>query len=96
MRGTASWLADRVRLIAGAPYLAFFCRKWPDPWRHREYVFGAGQLGVENYALGRMDFLSSASTTIYGTYMFDTSHSTTPDAYNNRTVGDQGRHQSSR
>jgi hypothetical protein len=58
-----------------------------------KYVFGAGQLGIENYALGRMDFLSSTSTTIYGTYMFDTSHATTPDAYNNRTVGDQGRHQ---
>src|SRR3989454_2276685 len=58
-----------------------------------KYVFGAGQLGIENYAVGRMDFLSSASTTIYGTYVFDTSHSTTPDAYNNRMIGDRGRPQ---
>src|SRR5882762_10184134 len=77
-----------------ATYLALFpVANGPIHGDTGKYVFGAGQLGIENYALGRMDFLSSASTTIYGTYMFDTSHSTTPDAYNNRTVGDQGRHQ---
>ena len=77
-----------------APYLALF----PVPNGRitgdtGKYVFGAGQLGVENYAIGRMDFLSTANTTIYGTYLFDTSHSTTPDAYNNRMIGDRGRHQ---
>src|SRR5207237_862049 len=77
-----------------APYLALF----PVPNDRitgdtGKYVFGAGQLGIENYAIGRMDFLSTANTTIYGTYVFDTSHSTTPDAYNNRIVGDRGRHQ---
>src|SRR5437870_7778971 len=77
-----------------APYLGFF----PLPNGRisgdtGKYVFGAGQLGVENYVIGRMDYLTTATTTIYGSYMFDTSHSTTPDAYNNRVVGDEGRHQ---
>ena len=58
-----------------------------------KYVFGAGQLGVENYAIGRMDYLTSASATISGSYMFDVSHSSTPDAFNNKLVGDRGRHQ---
>src|SRR5437016_3235210 len=35
-----------------------------------KYVFGAGQLGVENYVIGRMDYLTSSTTTISGTYMF--------------------------
>ena len=77
-----------------APYLGFF----PLPNGRisgdtGKYVFGAGQLGVENYVIGRMDYLTTATTTIYGSYMFDTSHSTTPDAYDNRMIGDQGRHQ---
>ena len=77
-----------------APYLALFpVANGQINGDSAKYVFGAGQLGIENYAIGRMDFLSSANTTIYGTYVFDTSHSTTPDAYNNRTVGDRGRHQ---
>ena len=77
-----------------APYLALFpVANGRINGDSAKYVFGAGQLGIENYAVGRMDFLSSASTTIYGTYVFDTSHSTTPDAYNNRMIGDRGRHQ---
>jgi len=77
-----------------APYLALFpVANGRINGDKAQYVFGAGQLGIENYAIGRMDFLSSASTTIYGTYVFDTSHSTTPDAYNNRVIGDRGRHQ---
>jgi hypothetical protein len=77
-----------------APYLGFF----PLPNGRisgdtGKYVFGAGQLGVENYVIGRMDYLTTASTTIYGSYMFDTSHSNTPDAYNNKLIGDRGRHQ---
>src|SRR3989475_2790910 len=77
-----------------APYLALFpLANGRINGDTAKYVFGAGQLGIENYAIGRMDFLSSANTTIYGTYMFDTSHSTTPDAYNNRMIGDRGRHQ---
>src|SRR5437660_1777258 len=77
-----------------APYLALFpvgngqIRGDTQP-----YLFGAGQLGIENYVVGRMDFLSSPNTTIYGTYTFDTSHATTPDAYNNRLIGDKGRNQ---
>jgi hypothetical protein len=58
-----------------------------------KYVFGAGQLGVENYAIGRIDYLANTDTTINGSYMFDASHSTTPDAYNNKLVGNRGRHQ---
>src|SRR6266568_5264923 len=73
-----------------APYLALFpVANGRINGDKAQYVFGAGQLGIENYAIGRMDFLSSASTTIYGTYVFDTSHSTTPDAYNNRVIGDR-------
>ncbi|HSU87499.1 MAG TPA: carboxypeptidase regulatory-like domain-containing protein, partial [Terriglobia bacterium] len=77
-----------------APYLGFF----PLPNGRisgdtGKYVFGAGQLGVENYVIGRMDYLTTATTTIYGSYMFDTSHSSTPDAYDNRLIGDRGRHQ---
>jgi hypothetical protein len=58
-----------------------------------KYVFGAGQLGVENYSIGRIDYLLNTNTTIYGTYMFDTSHSSTPDAFNQKLVGDRARDQ---
>jgi hypothetical protein len=77
-----------------APYLAFFpVGNGPIVGDTQRYLLGAGQLGIENYVVGRMDYLPTASTTIYGTYMFDTSHATTPDAYNNRLVGDKGRDQ---
>src|SRR5437016_1132500 len=76
------------------PYLALFpVGNGPINGNTQKYLFGAGQLGIEHYLVGRIDFLSSASTTIYGTYMFDTSHANTPDAYNNRLVGDEGRNQ---
>ncbi len=76
------------------PYLALFpVGNGPINGNTQKYLFGAGQLGIEHYVVGRVDFLSSASTTIYGTYMFDTSHATTPDAYNDRLVGDKARNQ---
>jgi Carboxypeptidase regulatory-like domain/TonB dependent receptor/TonB-dependent Receptor Plug Domain len=77
-----------------APYLAFFpVGNGPINGNTQKYLFGAGQLGIEHYLVGRVDFLSSANTTIYGTYTFDTSHANAPDAYNDRLIGDKGRNQ---
>src|SRR5437016_84944 len=57
------------------PYLAFFpVGNGPIRGNTQKYLFGAGQLGVEHYLVGRIDFLSSARPTIYVTYMFDLSH----------------------
>jgi len=76
------------------PYLGFFPVPNGDIQGDTgKYIFGAGQLGVESYAIGRIDYLATTKTTINGSYMFDTSHSTTPDAYNNKLVGNRGRHQ---
>ena len=76
------------------PYLAFF----PIPngainGDIGNYVFGGGQLGVENYVIGRVDYLTNAKTSIYGSYMFDQSRNAGPDVYNEKQVGDRGRDQ---
>src|SRR4029077_8356610 len=52
-----------------APYLAFFpVGNGPIVGDTQRYLLGAGQLGIENYVVGRMDFLATSNTTIYGTY----------------------------
>ena len=58
-----------------------------------KYVFGAGQIGSEDYTLGRIDYLLSSNTTVAGSYMFDNSNLTTPDAFDEKLGATQSRDQ---
>ena len=58
-----------------------------------KYVFGAGQIGNENYTLGRIDYLLSANTSIAGSYMFDNASLTTPDAFDEKLEATRSRDQ---
>ena len=56
-------------------------------------VFGAGQLGTEDYVTGRIDYLLSANTSLAGSYTFDNANLSTPDAFNEKLTASKSRNQ---
>jgi len=58
-----------------------------------QFVMGAGQVGSEDYAIGRIDYQVGASTTLFGSYTFDNSNIATPDTFDEKLVGTLVRNQ---
>jgi len=67
------------------PYLAFYPNpNGPVNGDVGKYVFDAVQLGDERYIIGKVDHYFSSSTTLNGSYSWDNTTVTAPDAYNEK------------
>jgi len=57
------------------------------------FVLGAGQLGTEDYATGRVDYQMSSNTSLSGSYTFDRASVSTPDAFDEKLTASRTRNQ---
>jgi len=58
-----------------------------------KYIFGGGRNGTENFVIGRIDHTFSEKTTLNATYRFDGAQVSAPDAFNEKLLAEQSRHQ---
>ena len=49
-----------------------------------QFIIGAGQIGTEDYATGKIDYLPGANTTLAVSYTFDKANLPTPDAFDEK------------
>lgn len=77
-----------------APYLALFpLPNGPVTGNTGKFLLGAGRLGNENYVLGKIDHYFSPATSLSGSYSYDNTSVTVPDAFNLKVVNSPARKQ---
>ncbi len=75
------------------PYLAFFpIANGPVNGDSAKYQFAGKRIGLERYAVGRIDNNLSASTTLSGSLQYDNTDESQPDPYNQKRTGSPSRH----
>lgn len=76
------------------PYLAFFpVSNGPINGDTAKYLFAGKRIGLERYAVGKVDHNFSERTTLSGSYQFDNTDESQPDSYNQKRTGSPSRHQ---
>ncbi len=80
------------------PYLPFFPvanDNGPSNRDVAQFIFAGKRVGLERYVMGKIDQNFSDRTTLSGSYQFDNTDESQPDAYNQKRTGSPSRHQNS-
>jgi TonB dependent receptor-like, beta-barrel len=76
------------------PYLALYpLPNGPITGDTGKFIYGAGQIGNEDYVTGKVDYLPGSKDTLAGSYTFDNSALTTPSTFNEKLTGVTARNQ---
>ena len=75
------------------PYLAFFpVANGPITGDTAKFIFAGNRIGLERYAVVKIDHHVSARSTVSGSFQYDNTDESQPDPYNQKRTGSPSRH----